>query len=196
MRARRQRKAGQLCLVFASRRQDNTIDSIPAASLQPSDNHERYGIKTKRHDAVDDPVRATQGNHSHCRLRRIRCTQKASAALGQQQASMTIPTHTGTHAAASKRSQPTECGERKFSVQTVHERQKNTVIDLQRSGITSSVCRTTYLHQEDGDRFCTELPRKVAEEDEEHEHSQTERIVHACSTLRRRKQRRNIICGS
>lgn len=52
--------------------------------------------------------------------------------------------------------------------------------------IYSSV-RPTHLHQEDSDRFGAELPRQAAEEDQEHEDSQTERVVHACSALQSKR---------
>lgn len=63
------------------RKFNSVFESIPAASLQPSDHHERQRVETERQDAVEDPVRATQGQHSHRRLRRIRYTHKASAAF-------------------------------------------------------------------------------------------------------------------
>lgn len=40
-----------------------------------------------------------------------------------------------------------------------------------------------HLHKQDADGFRAELPGQATEVYEEHEYSQTERVVHACGTL-------------
>lgn len=51
------------------------------------------------------------------------------------------------------------------------------------SNTTITVQASTHLHNQDGNCFRAELPRQVTAVDQEHEHPQTEGIVHTCRTL-------------